>query len=312
MIRHTIPLLATCLLAPVQAAECVGDRELLFLRDQVLMAADGPETYTDIYTIRSDGSGERRLTNGFAAEPRHDNVDAAWSSDGRQVVFVSNRDGDENPEIYRMAADGSGVKRLTMEEGYDEYPDWSSRGEILFSSNREGADFQLFAMDADGRRQQRLTATEDKDFDARWSPDGRAYLFTRERNGYRVMLGRIGAAEPQALTPAWFSGSEATWTPDGSQLVFVSDGHAPGSGHLELYRMDTQDNNRDGLGDNLQRITNTAAGTENMEPDVSRDGHCLLFVRGSLEKPDHSAIHVMPMSGGEPVRIAEGFAPRWR
>ena len=58
----------------------------------------------------------------------------AWSPDGRQIAFVSDRDGE--PSIYLMAADGTGVTRLTP--GYhDREPAWSPDGESLcFVSSR--------------------------------------------------------------------------------------------------------------------------------------------------------------------------------
>jgi Tol biopolymer transport system component len=60
----------------------------------------------DVYTVDSDGSGLRRLTN----KPEFDG-DAVWSPDGRQLVFVSNRDGSNG--VYIVNADGSGQRRLT-------------------------------------------------------------------------------------------------------------------------------------------------------------------------------------------------------
>ena len=59
----------------------------------------------------------------------------ALSPDGREIVFSSNRDGKSS--IYRMAADGTGVTRLTS--GYDDdwEPGWSPDGKsICFVSNR--------------------------------------------------------------------------------------------------------------------------------------------------------------------------------
>ena len=48
----------------------------------------------------ADGTNIRRLTN----DPAEDEY-PAWSPDGQQIVFSSNRDGNE--EIYVMDADGS-------------------------------------------------------------------------------------------------------------------------------------------------------------------------------------------------------------
>jgi dipeptidyl aminopeptidase/acylaminoacyl peptidase len=41
-----------------------------------------------LYTVKPDGSGLQKLTNGEANDAQ-----ARWSRDGRQIVFISNRDG---------------------------------------------------------------------------------------------------------------------------------------------------------------------------------------------------------------------------
>jgi dipeptidyl aminopeptidase/acylaminoacyl peptidase len=71
----------------------------------------------DLCLVTPAGSA-RRLTN-EAAEDR----DPAWSPDGQQVAFSSNRK-DGNFELYVMRADGSKVRRLTKEPGPDGEPFW--------------------------------------------------------------------------------------------------------------------------------------------------------------------------------------------
>jgi Tol biopolymer transport system component len=71
-----------------------------------LAFASGRDGNAEVYTINTDGSGLRRLTD----SPEYDG-DAVWSPDGRQLVFVSNRDG--GYAVYLMNADGSEQRRLT-------------------------------------------------------------------------------------------------------------------------------------------------------------------------------------------------------
>lgn len=311
--KHLLSFLVLFSFATTVAAfECNGPRELLFLRDQVVMSEGGKQTRTDVYTIRADGRGEKRITRGALTRPGHDNNDAAWSPDGREIVFVSTRNNKDHTEIYRVRAGGSKPQRLTDNEHDDEYPDWSAEGGIVFSSNRDGRDFQLYRMNGEGQQVQRLAESKNKDFDARWSPKGDAVAFTREHNGvYRIFLSRDGGPA-QPMTPNWFKASEPTWTPDGESLVFSTDGYNPGSGRTELFIMLAKDGDGDGLGDNLQRLTETPGNVDNMEPEISADNRCILFVRTDQREPDKSSVYVMPRQGGDAIRITDGFGPRWR
>lgn len=74
-------------------------------------------TNADVYVMNADGSGQRRLARG-GSQPQ-------WSPDGREIAFVSERDG--NPDIYVMNADGSEQRNLTRGAGRRESrPVWSA------------------------------------------------------------------------------------------------------------------------------------------------------------------------------------------
>ncbi len=84
----------------------------------------------DIFTMNVDGSGETNITN----HPAND-TNPAWSPDGTQMAFTSNRDG--NTEVYVMNEDGSAQTRLTNNSVADFQPAWSPDGtKIAFVSDR--------------------------------------------------------------------------------------------------------------------------------------------------------------------------------
>jgi TolB protein len=74
---------------------------------------DHPDNYTDIYVMRPDGSGVKRLTRARAYTP-------AWSPDGSHIVFCA-------PGLFVMGADGSGIESLPV-DGLVEtsLPDWKA------------------------------------------------------------------------------------------------------------------------------------------------------------------------------------------
>jgi Tol biopolymer transport system component len=65
----------------------------------------------EIWIMNADGSDRRQLT-GRNLEPQESpsNVSPAWSPDGKQIAFLSNRDGPWR--IYVMETDGSGQRPM--------------------------------------------------------------------------------------------------------------------------------------------------------------------------------------------------------
>jgi TolB protein len=77
-----------------------------------------------------------------------------WSPNGRNIVFMGGPD--QTPDIYTVATNGKGLRRLTTESANDCYPSWSPDGKrIVFSSKRSGGT-DLYVMNADGSAQTRL------------------------------------------------------------------------------------------------------------------------------------------------------------
>jgi hypothetical protein len=125
----------------------------------------------DLFSARRDGSNVRQLTleRGYDAE-------AAYSPDGRLIIFSSNRhayaeslssedrkrlEADKSYfcELYRMNADGSDVRRLTHTPGYDGGPFFSPDGQrvIWRRFDEHGVIANAFSMKIDGTDVRQLT-----------------------------------------------------------------------------------------------------------------------------------------------------------
>ena len=76
----------------------------------------------DIYVVAVAGGRSRRLTSTGLTGTKGGNMSPSWSPDGRRITFRSERDG--KGQIYVMAADGSGQRRLTEGHHDDNAPAW--------------------------------------------------------------------------------------------------------------------------------------------------------------------------------------------
>ena len=176
---------------------------------------------SEIYVMDADGGNPQNLTN----NPNHD-FHAAWSPDGKRIVFSSERDGhfigdfeEITSEIYLMDADGGNQQRLTENRKNDWSPSWSPDGtRIVFSSDRKGdfVNYEIYLMDADGGNLQRLTENRVYDWSPSWSPDGKRIAFSSGKEGdfknYEIYVMDADGGNQQNLTnhprndgsPAWF------------------------------------------------------------------------------------------------------------
>jgi Tol biopolymer transport system component len=138
----------------------------------------------EIFKMKVDGSAVQQLTTDHGIYEEYDFPPAplylAWSPDGEDIAFTSDRDGDA--EIYIMDQDGGNIQQLTFNDNQDEWPVWSPEGDkIAFHSNRYG-DYEIFLVNIDGSDVIQLTSNLGISTEPDWSLDGRI-AFTSNRTG---------------------------------------------------------------------------------------------------------------------------------
>ena len=177
----------------------------------------------DIYLQSVGGQTPINLT----ADTSADDDQPAFSPDGEQVVFRSNRDGGG---LFIMGRTGEGVRRLTK-TGFN--PSWSRDGKSiayttfrleLRPQNTEGVS-ELFVVGANGGEPRRVT-----EVDAAlptWSPDGTRLAFGTRRGAtdrrLDIMTVPVAGGTPEPLTHDEHIDWNPVWAPDGTSVYFVSD-----------------------------------------------------------------------------------------
>ncbi len=201
---------------------------------------DYDPTYEVVVFDRSDKS-YKRLTDveGYDAE-------GCYSPDGESIVFASNRraysgeltakeqelfkiDPASAMDIYIMDADGSNVRRLTEEVGYDGGPFFSPDGKRICwrRFNELGTIAEVYTMNLDGSDVKRLTNLGAMSWAPYFHPSGEYLIFTTNKHGFEnfelYIVDTNGASEPVRITTTNGFDGLPVFTPDGKSLTWSSN-----------------------------------------------------------------------------------------
>jgi hypothetical protein len=275
----TVRLLLTTTLTLM--ATHVRDAQATFPGFNGRIAFERGDDAREVYVMDASGSGPTNLTN----NPAYDG-EARWSPDGSQLVFTSDRTGNE--EIFVMDAGGANVRPLTENSAMDTEPSWSPDGaKIVFESTRDG-NVEVYVMDANGGPATRLTNDPADDNEPTWSPDGTRILFHSARDGSPdVFVMNPDGSGQTNLTNNPALDDNASWSPDSSRILFDSDR----DGDFEIYVMNAN-------GSGQTRVT-TAFGND-QQAVWSPDGTRIAF---ESDRDGNLEIYVMDADGANQTRL---------
>lgn len=152
---------------------------------------------------------------------------AAWSPDGRWIVFTSARTGEGDLYLIDTATMEGTPKRLTsMPKSSELYVTWSSDAQMLaFVAHSKSGD-NIWLLPSVGAKPARLTGWAGNQIRPRFSPTEPrlAFYANREQPGrddlYVVDIG----GTPKILVRGVYPDVQGpTWTPDGKHIVYVAD-----------------------------------------------------------------------------------------
>ena len=207
-----------------------------------------------VYLVPIGGGTPRRVTE------KSPSYLHGWSPDGKTLAFVGERNGDF--DIYTIPAAGGEEVRLTTAKGLDDGPEYTRDGRYIYFNSERTGHMQIWRMRADGSAQEQVTFGEENDWFPHISPNGEWMVFLTydksvsghpENKDVTLRLMPLPHSPTDQNAPketsdrnaagASFKGAKITvlaklfggqgtinvpsWSPDGSQLAFVSYQLAP-------------------------------------------------------------------------------------
>jgi len=245
----------------------------------------------------------------------------SWSPDGKWIAFAM--DG----SIWKARAGESTAYELIYSNAYLSSPEWSPDGKwIAYTSDDDGKNINLFLFNVDTGKSTPLSAGNFENLEPAWSPDGKhlAYVTTEPNgwfniavmdidNGRKGKITRVTTDHEFGRARLYFSDTDIhispTWSPDGKELIFVSDRDIPlGSGAIWRAPFDA-----DVMNTGKAKVIHKEETLYRTRPQWSPDGKRIIY--SSYLGGQFNNLFVLPAAGGEPYKLTFGdydsFMPRW-
>lgn len=233
--------------------------------------AMGSEATRDIWIL----DVARGTSTRFTFDPARDDV-PAWSPDGKNIAFSSNRGG--QMDLYLKPADGSGEEKLVLKTDEQKFVDsWTKDGRfLLFGSGGANTGADMWALPFPGEaRPALLLRTQFQEGGSRVSPDGRWLAYASNESGSFEIYVRPFAPEALAGTGAkWLvskaGGIDPVWRTDGKELLYLGV-----TSQIMAVDIDTSKGFQAGT---PRRLFNAPSDALTAGWDLSPDGKRFLFV----------------------------------
>ncbi len=234
-----------------------------------------------------------RSTN---TNPHFDNIRfinsaGSWSPDGKQFVFVTFAQGDNELSIWDL--DSGSIENRISVDGVSALsnPAWSPDGRSIAFSGIDGGISDLYVYNIQTREVQQITSDRFADLQPAWSPDGKTLVVVTDRGPEGTNFETLEYADTRFSVINLESGEHTTlrpfergkhinpqFSPDGRSLYFISDQ----DGFSDIYRYDLRE-------EDIYRVTNLktgVSGTTSLSPAMTvasqngRVGFSVFYDRG--------------------------------
>lgn len=228
----------------------------------------------------------------FAEEPASDHRPVI-SPDGSTVVFMSTREGGDW-ELFSIGTDGTGLKRLTRNEGWDGYAVWAPNGRSFIFDREANGSRGAYRYDLETGAVDPLVVLDDARVAVSgWSPkNGKVVMFIERDNERDLYIADSDGSNLEQLTDTPDANEhDAHFSPDGEKLAFAVS--FEGGSALDVMDLSTMN------------VLRHVSSTQNLYGlDWSPDGTRIAFTDTPNDNPDGNAeLYVLDLTDTEVLRL---------
>lgn len=277
---YRFQLVTSCELSP-------DGQHLVYAQQWVDREAE--KKFANLWIAPTSGGEPYQLTAGKQVDSQ-----PHWSPDGKRIAFLSNREDDKQPQLHLIAFGGGEARQLTSLKGEFEAFRWSPDGKKLLCQFRL-KDADAIEREGDPRKKELGIVARHIDR-VHYKLDGYGYL-PRERWHLWTVDVRTGRGK-QLTESAVYDEEGPCWSPDGSQIAFLSN-HTPepdlDPDAIDLFLLDPRSGQT--------RKLDTPPGLK-YYPSFSPDGKWLAYAaqEGKGDDWKNKTLWVVPVDGSLPAR----------
>ncbi|HET7855464.1 MAG TPA: hypothetical protein VFL41_03310 [Gaiellaceae bacterium] len=223
VLARSLPAFVLTVMAAIVATTGMSASSTPAVRNGLIVFVSKRDGDAELFTIRPDGGGLRRLTRNRVAD-----MCPAWSPGGRLLAFARARSrAPWGSDLFVMRADGRGLRRVLRSPGSDNCPSWSPDGRRLafhrgvMAVEPKDRVQDIFTVGVDGRGVRRLT-TEGDSYKPSWSSGNRIAWHYRATLIYYndIFTMKPDGSDRRRLTDS-ANNDDPDWSPDGRRVLYA-------------------------------------------------------------------------------------------